>query len=352
MERKKILKKMAIIAIILIILSSLILIWESVFQQDRKNERVQWKNVQIAQLSQHFQKFLDGVAGKINEISVSPDIIAKIKSEILKQKPNTKLYLWMSSTGDGEFIFGVPSPVFTRLNKIYDRYRNAFEKYGYYVNRDDFLEKVVLHQDEIELFESEPESEKINFREWSLPRSPFIETHDSRYTRLNLSSPVFDQDNQILGECYLIVEDFKPQMTDNIFDSSFFRGFFEFSHILFGFSMFLLWLIIPSWVYIDSRQRDMKNAFKWALVTVLSFGFAALIYSIVRPTGTKSFYCPECQKELNGTKAFCPYCGFDLSSTFCPNCQYPVKLEWQFCPSCRFELKQKPEKENSKTNKS
>jgi predicted amidophosphoribosyltransferase len=55
----------------------------------------------------------------------------------------------------------------------------------------------------------------------------------------------------------------------------------------------------------------------------------------------KSLHCPKCENQLNGSGAFCPHCGFDLSSTYCPQCQYPVKPEWAFCPNCRAEMKQR-----------
>lgn len=340
MERKKLLKRMAIIASIMAVLSAVTLFFESVHTQVLKDERTQKKNNQIAQLTDHYQKFLDGIAVKINDITISPEVISRANSEILRKKPKTKLYLWMSETR-GEFVFGVPSPVFIRLNKIYDKYHNIFEKDGYYVNRDDFLGKLVLKHDEINFSRFDFGREKSNIKEWRFFRGRLSNRHDSRTIRLSLSTPVFNHDNQILGDLYLIAEVSSMQVTDEIFESSFFEGFFEFSHALFGFSLFFLWLLIPSWVYIDARLRDVKNASKWALLTVISCGFAAIIYSIVRPVGLKSFYCPECEKELNGTKAFCPYCGFDLSAAFCPQCQYPLKPEWEFCPSCRYDLRSK-----------
>lgn len=336
---------MAKIAIMIAVLSSLILFFESVHNQVSKDEKTQKRNNQIAQLTDHYQKFLDGIAGRINEVTVSPEVIVKIKSEILGKKPRTELYLWMSKTS-GEFGFGVPSPVFIRLNRIYDKYQTVFEKDGYYVNRDDFLGKLVLKHNEINFSKFDFTPEKRNIREWRFFRTGPSIWHDSRYIRLNLSSPVFNPDNRVLGDLNLIVKDSTMEVKSDMFESSFFDGLFDFSHILFGFSLFFLWMLIPSWVYIDARQRDVKNASKWALLTVLSFGFAAIVYSIVRPAGLKSFSCPECSKELNGTKAFCPYCGVDLSSTFCSECQYPLKPEWQFCPNCRFEVIPKSRKKD------
>jgi len=116
--------------------------------------------------------------------------------------------------------------------------------------------------------------------------------------------------------------------------------------ILAGFSGFILWFLLPTWVYIDAQQRDVKNPGLWAFLTLVSAMFGLIIYLITRPPGLKTLNCPQCDKELNGTKAYCPYCGFDVSSTFCPQCQYPIKPDWTFCPSCRADLKQeKPESE-------
>ena len=102
-----------------------------------------------------------------------------------------------------------------------------------------------------------------------------------------------------------------------------------------------LWFLVLTWVYIEAKQQDVKNPLGWAFITLISFIiFGLTIYLITRPKTLKSFHCPQCEKELNGTKAYCPYCGFDLSSTFCPQCQYSIKQDWLFCPSCRAELKQ------------
>lgn len=349
MERKKILKKMAKIAVILAILSVAILLFESIQTRRIKKDRLTKKNHHITQLTDYYQNYLDKVAEKISDLMVNPEVISQIKSEILKQTPKTKLYLWMSDT-NGEFVFGAPSPVFTRLNKVFDKYKNIFEKDGYYVNRNEFLAKVVYKHDDINFSKFNFSEEGKNINRWRLFRKDWVLLSDSSSTRLSFSTPIFNTENQILGDLHLNIDHTRARNEEHIFETSFFEGLFEFSHVVFGMSLFFLWVLIPSWVYIDARQRDVKNAAKWALITVISFGFAAMVYLIVRPAGLKSFYCPECDKELNGTKAFCPYCGFDLSSSFCPQCQYPIKPEWQFCPSCRFDIQQKPKSKPSEKN--
>ena len=109
--------------------------------------------------------------------------------------------------------------------------------------------------------------------------------------------------------------------------------------VLLSISGAFLWFLLPTWVYIDAQQRDVKTPGIWAFLTLTSLFFGLTIYLITRPSTLKSFNCPKCDGELNGTRAYCPHCGYDLSKSFCQQCQYPIKPEWQFCPNCRAEIK-------------
>jgi predicted amidophosphoribosyltransferase len=108
--------------------------------------------------------------------------------------------------------------------------------------------------------------------------------------------------------------------------------------------------MLPTWVYIDAQQRDLSNPGLWAFITLISLIFGLAIYLITRPSALKSLTCPKCENALNGG-AFCPHCGFDLSSTYCPQCQYPIKPEWAFCPNCRSELQEKKQVESKRPKK-
>ena len=59
MERKKILKKMAIIAIIFAILSTATLVFESVYIQETERSKISRKDRQITELTDYYQKYLD-----------------------------------------------------------------------------------------------------------------------------------------------------------------------------------------------------------------------------------------------------------------------------------------------------
>ena len=102
-----------------------------------------------------------------------------------------------------------------------------------------------------------------------------------------------------------------------------------------------LWILLPTWVYVDGTERGVRRAWLFAFLTVISSLVGLVVYLISRPEDGKSLVCPACGREVNGG-AFCPHCGRDLSAAFCATCRYPLKPEWAFCPSCRTEIKPPP----------
>ena len=99
-----------------------------------------------------------------------------------------------------------------------------------------------------------------------------------------------------------------------------------------------LWILLPTWVYVDGTERGVRRARLFAFLTVISSLVGLVVYLISRPDGGKALACPGCGREVNGG-AFCPHCGRDLSASFCATCRYPLKPDWAFCPSCRTEIK-------------
>jgi RNA polymerase subunit RPABC4/transcription elongation factor Spt4 len=99
-----------------------------------------------------------------------------------------------------------------------------------------------------------------------------------------------------------------------------------------------LWILLPTWVYVDGTERGVRRARLFAFLTVISSLIGLVVYLISRPEEGKALVCPGCSREVNGG-AFCPHCGRDLSASFCATCRYPLKPDWAFCPSCRTEIK-------------
>jgi hypothetical protein len=355
MKRRDLVRKLAVPALIIFVVSIIGLIVEQPIRKSNYKEHINKLNIHIGKLSQTYQDYLTTTAREINSIPVSPEIIGKIESKVHKENPAVKIYLWMSDV-NGRFLFGAPSAVFSRLNQGYNKHEETIIKEGYYMDRSDFLIKLVdLHKE-------------INFAEFNAPTMNNDKTYywrvydESRRYRQEwksrrhyypyersrsfvLSAPVTNTDGVGIGNVYLKIDDSynhelyyrKYQLKQNDV-YNIFEPILTFFAIISG--MFL-WFLVPTWVYIDAKQRDVRNPGMWAFFTLISaIIFGLTIYLITRPTTLKTFHCPQCENELNGTKAYCPYCGYDLSSTFCPQCQYPIKQQWQFCPSCRAELKQ------------
>ena len=199
--------------------------------------------------------------------------------------------------------------------------------------------------------------DEIDFSEFEASNRPKYSDNDWRYYKeskpnlryylksyyFQLSTPATGEAGEYLGELYLKVDD---SPNKQIYYGSYYaerNDLYALLNPIFGalafFSGLVLWFLLPTWVYIDAQQRDVKNPGLWAFLTLVSAIFGLIIYLITRPQALKSLNCPQCDNELNGTKAYCPYCGFDVSTTFCSQCQYPVKPDWSFCPGCRSELK-------------
>lgn len=352
MKRKKLIVRVVWIAAVVLIITLMTAAFEVLYEARANDKAFRNWNRRIADLTKDYQEYLDGVAQQIATGEVNQNLIALINSYVNNRQSQQKLYLWMSDK-DGKFVFGVPYAEFSRLNTIFDRLGGGDEGDDRYVDRNDFFLKNAGRQDEIGIVRY---GRGVRVREFRVGPEPGYtvagDIHFPGVRRLSnsivLSSPIIDAQQQVKGELYLKVSDLRSTEAfaregDTPERELLFSVLFPASHVLLGISAVFLWLLLPSWVYIDARQRDVKRAFMWAMLTVATFGFALAIYLVVRPAAVKSFLCPNCEKELNGSKAFCPYCGHDLARVFCPQCQYQVQADWQFCPSCRWDLTREPE---------
>lgn len=371
MDRRKIIRRIAQIAGIVFIISLIGLLMQFPYRSWHYNKHLYQLNEHLDALTSTYQDYLSSTAQKIRSLPVAPEIISEIQSKFLQERQNIKFYLWMSDI-KGEFIFGVPSAVFSQMNVAFDKYRETIEKDGSYIDRNDFLAKLVDKHAEIDFSEFErgdgqpdkPHPFKRYSRENSyhwrfydenrrLAGYWYLPYHQS-YVKprcFTLSSPVLDEHGAMIADIYLKVDD--SLNSEMYFDKNHLDMHDAFSilipifGILLSFAGSTLWFLLPTWVYIDAQQRGLANPLKWALLTVVSLFFGLIIYLITRPQTMQAFHCPQCAKELNGVKSFCPYCGFDLSSTMCPQCQYPIKPDWSFCPSCRVDLKRELPAESS-----
>ena len=120
---------------------------------------------------------------------------------------------------------------------------------------------------------------------------------------------------------------------------------FRFSDSFFSLALVVIWIFVIVWVYRDAERRGM-NGLLWALLVLIGNIIGLLIYLIVRSDGIPSFKegaatqaCPSCQKEVDTSFVFCPYCAARLQSV-CPKCGKPTEENWQVCPHCGKKLKE------------
>lgn len=336
MEKKRLIIRMVLVALVLLLIGSAGLITDFYAGGSFKRRYQKKTQQRYRELAEKYQAYLNDKSKEVRELPPTQLFINQLTSEIQQESPHVNLFFWMCNS-EGEFLFGIPYDVFDKMNKAYEKYRDVIQADGYYVDRNDFFTKLISYHKQIDYSEFEsPESNRI---QWRFHREPSYHSLSDPIRR-TLSIPAMDDGNRFIGTMRLEIVD---STVANQWASG--KDRFEWLEILqeistafMVLSALLIWFLLPSWVYIDARQRNVRQAWKWAVLTVVSFGFAWLIYLIVRPEVSLANYCPQCKKELNGTRDYCPHCSFDLSSTFCPQCQYPLKDEWRFCPSCRFDL--------------
>jgi len=118
--------------------------------------------------------------------------------------------------------------------------------------------------------------------------------------------------------------------------------------------VFIFWLAVIWWVWLDSVKR-FKNAFVqfvMGLVVIVFPIFGLFIYLLVRPTRTteenyfidlekkvllsESFdlnICEKCQYVLPGNFIRCPGCGGEVRHT-CLGCKEIINVRYEYCPFC------------------
>lgn len=344
MNQKKLIRKIVFPVSIIFLVSIGIILCQFPYRNWQDKKRVEKLKNHSSALARKYQAYLTSTAQKIKAIPVDQRIISEIQSEILQENSGTKLYLWMSDM-NGEFVFGVPPVVFDRFNSAFDKYSEVIKKDAYYQGRNDFLMKLIDKHSEIDFSEfgsTAPPGDSEN--QWRFYKATINDSWNYSMPRSSiLSSAVVNAVGEVLGDLYLKIDDSINKeiyrSKDRVEENDVVELYGPIFGILAFFSGLLLWFLLPTWVYIDAQKRDVKNPILWAFLTLISFIFGLTIYLIIRPATLKEVHCPQCEKELNGATAFCPYCGFDVSSTMCQQCQYPLKPDWKFCPSCRSEIR-------------
>jgi len=274
--------------------------------------------------------YLGEVAERIDRLPVDPTLVGEIESRYFEESASGPMHVWATGTG-GQFLFGVPREAFNRLNAIYDREITPRLKEGIFFDRQSFL-LGHLGEGSEPVLAADPAGEEEQAGElWARLSQPVGRSQGA----FVLSAPLKNGDGAALGNIYLKRGPGEPED---------YRGDerMEFLAAAAGgvgaMSFAFLWVLLPTWVYVDGRERGVRRAPLFAFLTTISSLVGLVVYLIARPEDGRALTCPGCGKEVNGG-AFCPHCGRDLSASFCSACRYPLKPDWVFCPSCRTEIK-------------
>ena len=287
------------------------------------------------------QEYLKGLAEKIKSLDPDEKLISTLESEYLLNEQisnKNKKYIWLESK-QNEFVFGVPAKSFDILIKGYQKHKGVIETDSYFKSQTDFLTQLINKAPKVDFSEWTGNNRDRYYLKWRY----YKENSWDKLPSTILQEAVFNKDGEVIGKLNLKLINLenkdkyftKSQYRNELFISNFIPIFVLFTVI----SGLFLWFLMPTWVYIDAQQRDVQNPLTWAILTLISLFFGLVIYLITRPATIKSQNCPSCNNELNGSRAYCPHCGHDLTSNFCQSCEYPIKPEWKFCPSCRTEIK-------------
>jgi hypothetical protein len=342
-HKKQILRRVALFAGAAFVASGFGLLGATRHAMDqRESEKARQLAAERQRLDQA-RSYLAQVARRIVRLPVDPAVPGEVQSKYFEDYREGPMYVWATGT-KGEFLFGVPSDAFARLNAAYDRYRLVIEKDAYYADRQAFLRQLAGHED-IDFgavvredakkpesdtgLEPEPDSESAT-RAWRFHRESEEEWHV-------FSVPIRAESGTVLGNLYLKLHD-RHRWDQGPPRDELLEGLTMGLAVSMALSGLFLWFLLPTWVYVDARERGVPRAMLWSLLALISLFVGLIVYLIARPDQTKSLQCPGCGREVNGG-AFCPHCGRDLSTAFCSSCRYPLKPDWAFCPACRTEIK-------------
>ncbi len=347
MHRKKLITKLAIPTLIVAVVSLFVILCQFPYRNMEFNKhKASFKNY-YQEFTASNKKYLENAAKNIRTIPVGTIVVNNMQSAYLldHQKYDApKKYLWMSGLND-EFIFGVPKDIFASMNEAYDKYQDVIKTDDYYKNRNGFLSKLINKYKNID-FSQFSRNERVDRYYYEGNWRFFVEEDNwtlMQPTSTTFSTPVYGVKGEMIGQLFMKVDDAVNAKyyysRDRLENDDLFSVLNVIFGIILGFATAFLWFLLPTWVYTDAQERDMRNPGVWAFLSLISLFFGLTIYLITRPTSYRSLHCPTCHGELNGTRAYCPHCGTDLSNNFCQQCQYPVKPDWQFCPNCRAETK-------------
>jgi len=326
-NKKRLIRSMAFVAAAVLALGGTVAVMTSMATSRARAQRWETRREQRAEAVDGARAYLEELAARITAVPVDPTIVGEVQARYYEDVPAGRRFVWATGA-QGDFLFGVPREDFARLNTAWDNHESSIVGEGVFVDRQDFLRQLIQESEVMDLSDLTPDPDEPG-ETWSELRR-----YDHGDEWMVFSAPLKDDTGAALGNLYL-------KMDSREGDREPWRD--GFAEPLLGLSIGIavaagvfLWFLLPTWVYVDARERGVRRALLWSFLVLISALVGLVVYLIARPEQT-SLRCPGCDREVNGG-AYCPHCGHDLSAAFCPACRYPIKADWSFCPSCRTEV--------------
>ncbi len=332
--KKKLIVRLATGAGIVLTLALGVALVSSLMLGDQREQRSAHEKREREQTVERSRKYLGELARRVDRLPVNPALAGEIESRYFEEYANGPMQVWAMGT-DGRFLFGVPREAFEKLNAIYDRDVAPNLKQGVFVDRQTFLRTLVDATDEIGPKSFAAEATEDDASAWNRWRQYGHSGRDSERSFV-VSTPLKGEDGTALGSLYL--KRSLPGERESWREEHALRSTIEAAGVSAGLAAAFLWLLLPTWVYVDARGRGVRRAWLFAFLTAISAVVGLVVYLIARPENAAVLQCPGCSREIDGG-AYCPHCGHDLSTAFCATCRYPLKPDWAYCPACRTEIR-------------
>ena len=104
MERIKLIRKLAIPASIIFVVSIVVLLTQFPYRNIQSQKRAEQLANHVNTLIQQYQGYLTQTAAKISSLPVDQKIISETQSKILQESQQIDLFVWMIDN-QGDFVF-------------------------------------------------------------------------------------------------------------------------------------------------------------------------------------------------------------------------------------------------------
>jgi hypothetical protein len=309
--KKKLISKLALGAGAVLVIAAIVA-WSACASTGPNRRR--FEDSQERAKQQRIEKaraYLAELAGASTSSRSTRRSLSEIESHYFEEQASGPFYVWAMDT-KGDFQFGVPQAAFNKVNAVYDSEVTPRLKEGVFLDRQTFLMSLVDDSDEISpelVADGKPQLAEgrvveLVERGAALPLQPLgaralVRAVDSAEAG-RWRGPRQPLPQAVAGARQL--HHGAPSRSRRCSPSR---------PSLMVASIAALWVLLPTWVYVDARGRGVRRAPLFAFLTVISSLVGS--WSTDRPPGgAEAAHLPRLRARSE-RRAFCPHCGRDLS---------------------------------------